>query len=51
MTTVNQTENSSRKKREDIAPVKDDFENTLVPFDGFLDEKANYTAFVEVIGE
>ncbi|OXU25361.1 hypothetical protein TSAR_005640 [Trichomalopsis sarcophagae] len=49
ITTVNQTENSLRKKREDIAPVKNDFENTLVPFDGFLDEKANYTAFVEVI--
>ena len=46
---ANQTEKLSRKRREDIAPSE--FDSPYAPFDGFLDEKANYTAFIEVMGK
>jgi hypothetical protein len=49
---INLTEVASRKRREDIATAKDDFDSlSISAYDGFLDEKANYTAFVEIIGK
>lgn len=49
----NQTETSSRRKREDIPTTndKDDYETSIyLPVDGILNDKANYTSFIEVIG-
>ncbi|XP_014226420.1 tyrosine-protein phosphatase 69D [Trichogramma pretiosum] len=43
-----ETESILRDKREDV-PHKDDYESSLMPYDGVLDDKANYTAFLEVI--
>ncbi|XP_011501448.1 PREDICTED: tyrosine-protein phosphatase 69D isoform X2 [Ceratosolen solmsi marchali] len=47
--TINQTE-TSRRRREDITVAKNDYDSlSISAYDGYLDEKANYTAFVEVI--
>ncbi|KAJ8667803.1 hypothetical protein QAD02_009466 [Eretmocerus hayati] len=47
---LNRTEGAVRRRREDIPAAKDEFENTPpIPFDGILDEKSNYTAFIEVM--
>lgn len=51
----NHTESVERKKRENMAIQKTksedgSFEQLLSAQDGFLDEKSNYTGFIEVIG-
>ncbi|XP_058804465.1 tyrosine-protein phosphatase 69D isoform X2 [Phymastichus coffea] len=44
---ANQTEKIARNKRENVAP---EYESLyLTPYDGLLDDKANYTAFIEII--
>lgn len=48
----NHTESVERKKRENIQKTKSEdgsFEQLLSAQDGFLDEKSNYTGFIEVI--
>lgn len=51
----NQTENAARRKRENVVNQKmkttdGATELSHLPQDGFLDEKSNYTGFIEVIG-
>ena len=49
----NEIETVDRKRREDIPYVsKEEYENLPhMPEDGILDDKSNYTAFIEIIGK
>lgn len=56
VTRVNETENATRRKRENTSASKMilvDGASELLPYppqDGFLDENSNYSGFIEVIG-